>query len=172
MAKSIAPKISQRGAQGIQSLIFLASFILSALLGLASLSVSRLMGLREKLPAPGQSLSSYYVSIQGLLTLFPLDLVLLVYTAFVILVVLTLRVLVEAQLAVNENPERAQTLAAKAEKYIEIALSGVVFFISFEFTTALTSLHTLAGDNVWPIIGICVITTLTARVVMRRVANI
>jgi hypothetical protein len=172
MAKPIAPTISQRGAQGVQSLIFLASFILSAFLGLASLSVSRLLGLREKLPAAGQSLSSYYVSIQGLLTLVPLDLILIIYTVFVILVVITLRVLVEAQLVVKEDPERAQALAGKAEKYIESALYGIVFFITFEFTTALTSLHALFDDNVWPGIGICVITTLTARAVMRRVAHI
>ena len=172
MAEPIAPKISQRGARGIQSLIFLASFILSAFLGLASLSVNRILRLRETLAAAGQLLSSYYVGIQGLLTLVPLDLMLLVYTAFVILVVVTLRILVEAQLSVEENPERAQALARKAEKHIESALNGVVFFITFEFTSALTSLHMLFGDNVWPEIGIYVIVTLTARAVMRRIAHI
>ena len=172
MAKPIAPKISQRGARGIQSLIFLASFILSAFLGLGSLSVSRVLAFRAKLPADGQSLWSYYVSPHGLMTLVPLDLIILAYTTFVTLVVITLRVLVEAQLSVEENPERAQTLAAKAEKYIEMALYGVVFFIILEFSTALTSLSILVQDNVWPGIGICVIATLTVRLVMRRVAHI
>ncbi|MGA2784826.1 MAG: hypothetical protein ABSF09_09040 [Candidatus Bathyarchaeia archaeon] len=172
MAKPIAPKISQRGARGIQSLIFLASFILSAFLGLGSLSVSRVVAFRAKLQADGQSLWSFYVSVHGMLTLVPLDLMLLVYTSFVILVVVTLRVLVEAQLSIEENPERAQALAGKAERYIESALYGVVFFIIFEFTTALTSLQILVQDNVWPGIGICIIATLSTRLVIRKVAHI
>jgi hypothetical protein len=95
-------------------LIFLASFILSAFLGLGSLSVSRALAFRAKVDA--QSLWSYYVSVHGLLTLVPLDLIIVAYTTFVTLVVITLRVLVEAQLSVEEKPERAQTLTAKAEK--------------------------------------------------------
>ena len=170
MAKSIAPKFSQRGARGIQSLIFLASFILSAFLGLGSLSVSRAIAFRAKVDS--QSLWSYYISRQGLMTLVPLDLILLAYTTFVTLIVITLRVLVEAQLSVEENSERAQTLAGKAEKYIEIALYGLVFFIVFEFTSALTLLQSLIQDDVWPGIGICLITTLTVRLVIRKVAHI
>lgn len=170
MAKPVTTgKFSLRGTRGISSLIFLASFILSALLGLASISVSRVLDLRAKIPP--NELLSYYVSVQGLLTLVPLDLLLLGYTFFVILVIITLRILADAQISAEEKPEQAQRLADKAEKYIERALNGLVFFIAFEFLSALTSLHILIEDNYWFAIAICLIVALIGRHIMHRMTT-
>jgi len=171
MAKSITTgKFSRRGTRGIQSLIFLASFILSAFLALASISVTRILDLRAKIPT--NELLPFYVSAQGLLTFVPLDLLVLGYTFFVILVIITLRILADAQLATEDNLEHAQALADKAEKYIEWALNGLVFFIAFEFSSALTSLHILIGDNYWVAIAICVLVALIARSIMHRITHI
>ncbi len=170
MAKPTATgKFSRRGTRGISSLIFLASFILSAFLALASISVTRVLGLRAKIPT--NELLPYYVSTQGLLTFVPLDLMLLGYTFFVILVIITLRILADAQIATDDNPEHAQALAGKAEKYIEWALNGLVFFIAFEFSSALTSLHILIADNYWVEIAICVLVALIARSIMHRMTR-
>ena len=166
------PKISQRGTRGIQSLIFLASFILSALLGLGSLSVSRVLDVRSKLPPGGSALLPYFLSTQGFLTLLPLDILLVAYACSVILVVFTLRILAEAQLAIEENPTHAQELAEKAEKHIELALNTLVFFIVFEFATVLTSLHILFEEDYWPVIGICLVVALASRSLMRRMTHI
>jgi hypothetical protein len=163
-------KFSRKGTRGIQSLIFLASFILSAFLALATLTVNRIVGLRAQLPP--NELSSVYASVQGMLTFVPLDLMMLGYTFFVILVIVTLRILAEAQIAGDENLQQAQELAGKAEKYIEWALNGLVFFIAFEFSSALTWLHILADDNVWPAIAICILVALIARSVMHRITHI
>ena len=171
MAKSITTgKFSRRGTRGIQSLIFLASFILSAFLALASISVTRILDLRAKIPA--NELSSYYVSSQGLLTFVPLDLLVLGYTFFVILVIITLRILADAQIAAEDSPEHAQALADRAEKYIEWALNGLVFFIAFEFSSALTALHILIEDNYWVAIAICILIALIARSIMHRITHI
>jgi len=165
-------KISQRGARGIQSLIFLASFILSALLALGSLSVTRVINTRAKLPPGGQALLPYFLSAQGLMTLVPLDLLLGAYACSVILVVFTLRILADAQLVAEENPERARALAGKSEKYIEWALNLLVFFIVFEFATVLTLFHVLFGDDYWPGIGICLAIAFVSKSAMRRITKV
>ncbi len=173
MGKSVSgTKISKRGARGIQSLIFVASFILSALLALGNLSVGRVLGMRAKLIASNQPLLPYYLSLQGLQTLVPLDLFLILYTASAILVVITLRVLAEAQLTVDEKPEHAQALAVKAGKYIEWALNGVVFFMALEFSSTLTSFYIIFQDNYWAAIMLCAGVALCARYLMHKVANI
>jgi len=136
------------------------------------MSVSRVLGMRAKITASGQSLLTYYLSPRGFLTLFPTDLLLLAYTACVILVVITLRVLADAQLTVEENPEHAQKLAAKAERYIEWALNSVVFFMAVEFSSTLTSVFVIFEDNVWPAIAICGGVALCARYVMRKVIHL
>ena len=161
---------SRRGTRGISSLIFLASFILSAFLALASISVTRILGLRAKIPQ--NELLPYYVSPQGLLTFVPLDLLVLGYTFFVILVIITLRILADAQISAEDSPEHAQALAGKAEKYIEWALNGLVFFIAFEFSSALTSLHILIEDNYWAAIAICVVVALITRSIMHQMTHI
>src|SRR5208337_2529372 len=171
MAKpSPTGKFSRRGTRGVSSLIFLASFILSAFLALASISVTRILNLRAKIPQ--NELLANYVSAQGLLTYVPLDLLMLGYTFFVILVIITLRILADAQIATEDNPEHAQALANRAEKYIEWALNGLVFFIAFEFSSALTSLHILIEDNYWVAIAICILVALIARSIMHRMTHI
>jgi hypothetical protein len=165
-------KFAQKGTRGISSLIFLASFILSAFLALGTLTTNRALGLRASIPG-GQGLLQFYVSGQGLLTLVPLDLILLIYTFFIILDIVTLRVLAEAQIAAEENPEHAQRLAGKAEKYIDWALSGLVFFITVEFSSALSSLHILIeGDNFWVLSAISVIVAMIARSIMHRLTDV
>jgi hypothetical protein len=163
-------KFSRKGTRGISSLIFLASFILSAFLALASISVTRILDLRTKIPQ--NELLPYYISAQGLLTFVPLDVLVLGYTFFVILVIITLRILADAQIAAEDNPEHAQTLADKAERYIEGALNGLVFFIVFEFSSALTSLHILVQDNYWVAIAISILVALIARSIMHRITDV
>jgi len=163
--------ISKKGARGVGSLIFVASFLLSALLALGSMSVSRIYGTRTRLLASGQPLLPYYLSVRGFLTLLPLDILLLAYTVCVILVVITLRILAQAQLTAEENPQHAQKLAAKAEKYIERTLNGVVFFMAFEFLTTLNSVYILFEDNFWPAIALCAAIAYFARYLMHRVIN-
>jgi hypothetical protein len=164
-------KFAQRGTRGISSLIFLASFILSAFLALGTLTTNRALGLRASLPG-GQGLLQYYVSGEGLLTLVPLDCMLLIYTFFIILDIVTLRVLAEAQIAAEENPEHAQELAGKAEKYIDWALSGLVFFITVEFSSALSSLHILIVDNFWILLVISAKVAVIVRSIMHRITQV
>lgn len=128
--------------------------------------------MRAKLLAAGQPLLQTYFSDQGFTTLLPLDLILVMYTVSIILMVVTLRVLAEAQLSVEENPERGQTLAAKAEKYIEWVLNAVVFFMALEYLSTLTSFYMIFQDSYWAAMVLCVIVALCARYVMRKVLKI
>ena len=134
--------------------------------------MTRVLNARSKLPPGGQALLSYFLSAQGFLTLVPLDMLLVAYACSVVLVVFTLRILADAQLVAEENPERAQSLAGKAEKYIEWALNLLVFFIVFEFATVLTLFHALFGDDYWPGIAICFVIAFMARSAMRRITKI
>jgi hypothetical protein len=72
----------------------------------------------------------------------------------------------------EENLEHAELLAGKAEKYIEYALSGLVFFIAFEFSSGLSSLHILLDDDVWFGIAISVSAALIARYGIRKITHI
>ena len=168
---SSSKKISQRGTHGIQSLIFLASFILSALLGLGSLSVSRAVSVQSKFVG-SESLSNYYFSLEGFLTLVPLDLLLVAYACSIILVVFTLRILAEAQLLAEEDSDRARSLSERAEKYIEWALNALVFFVTLEFSSILAWMHIFFATDLWPVIAMCLSVALMARVIMRKKTNV
>jgi hypothetical protein len=109
----------------------------------------------------------------GLLTLVPWDLFLLTYVSTLFLVLITLRVLAEAQMSLEQHPKRAEALMAKAERYVDWAVTGTVFFTAFEFlSTPFFLRFVIFSDNFWPYLVVSLAIALCIRYVMHRVMNI
>ena len=107
-----------------------------------------------------------YFSFRGLLTVVPLDLVLLLYIASVMIAIVTIKILAEAQLA--EDPGRADALILKADKYLAWILSLLVFFMIFEYSSALEFMQLLSSGNLLILLALDAIAALVVSRFLQR----
>jgi hypothetical protein len=118
------------------------------------------------------SLKEYFDSY-GLKMLIPHDLVLLAYSAAVILLVITIFVLARALLAVEEkDQERVKRLTDAGMKYFRYVLTLLIFFIVIHWIEeSLFPFGTLFQENMWVIIGIALVITGAIRTLLGRVVR-
>jgi len=149
------------GKRTIQVLVFAAGLLIGPLLALGSTSIGRVNDYRpiwEKaadLPpldlfaprnfATMQAYLKYYFSPEGLVTLIPLDIVLIIYIGSVLLAIITIKLLAEAQLA--EDPNRVDALVLRADKYLGWILSLLIFFMILEYSTSVEFIQILTSGN-------------------------
>jgi len=96
-------------------------------------------------PATLKAYLDRYFSIRGLVTIVPLDLVLVLYIASVMIAIITIKILAEAQL--TDDPRRADGLILKADKYLGWILSLLIFFMILEYGSALEFVQILSSGN-------------------------
>jgi len=169
---------SHPGKKTIQVLIFAAGLLIGPLLALGSTTIGRIDAYRptwiqaaglppEDMFAP-KSLAvmrayfGYYFSYTGVLTLIPLDVVLLIYIGSVLLSVVTIKILAEAQLA--EDPNRVDALVLRADKYLGWILSLLFFFMIVEYSSSVEFVRILVSGNFL----LFVIASLAATVVVSK----
>ena len=158
--KSETPQLTTHpGRRSIQVLIFAAGLLISPLLALGSTTISRIIAVKPqwdrglppedmftaKDPATLKAYLDYYFSLRGLVTVVPLDLMLLLYIASVMIAIITIKILAEAQL--TDDPQRADALILKADKYLGWILSLLIFFMLMEYGSALEFVQILASGN-------------------------
>jgi len=105
--------------------------------------------------------------------LIPHDLVLLAYSAAVVLLVITIFVLARALLAVEEKDQgRVKRLTDAGMKYFRYVLTLLIFFIVIHWIEeSLFPFGTIFQENMWVIIGIAVIITTAIRTLLGRVVR-
>ena len=170
------------GKKTIQVLIFAAGLLIGPLLALGSTTISRIDSYRptwtqaaglppEDVFAPKslavmQAYFGYYFSPEGILTLVPLDAVLLIYIGSVLLSVVTIKILAEAQLA--EDPNRVDALVLKADKYLGWILSLLFFFMIVEYSSSVEFVRILVSGNFLMFILIALAATYVVSKFMRK----
>jgi hypothetical protein len=162
---------SHPGRRSIQVLIFAAGLLISPLLALGSTTISRISNVRPlyekglpplnlfatKDPTILKAYLDRYFSLQGLVTIVPLDLMILLYITSVMIAIITIKVLAEAQL--TDNPEHADALILKADKYLGWILSLLIFFMIMEYGSALEFLQILSSGNFLILLAIAAVAT-------------
>jgi hypothetical protein len=160
------------GRRTIQVLIFAAGLLISPLLALGSETINRMAAERPiwqkglppedmfvpKDPATMKAYLDYYFSYQGLVTIVPMDLMLLLYIASVMIAIVTIKVLAEAQL--TDDQEKADTLILRADKYLGWILSLLIFFMFVEYGSSLEILRIIASGNFLVFLAISLVATL------------
>ena len=96
-------------------------------------------------PATMKAYLDTYFSFRGLLTIVPLDFTLLLYIVSVMIAIITIKILAEAQL--TDDPERADALILKADKYLGWILSLLIFFMILEYSSSLEFMQIVASGN-------------------------
>jgi len=109
-------------------------------------------------PATMKAYLDYYFSLRGLLTIVPLDLTLLLYIASVMIAIITIKILAEAQL--TDDPQRADGLILKADKYLGWILSLLIFFMILEYSSSLEFIQIVASGNFLILLAVGLIATL------------
>ena len=109
-------------------------------------------------PATMKAYLDYYFSLRGLLTIVPLDLTLLLYIASVMIAIITIKILAEAQL--TDDPQRADALILKADKYLGWILSLLIFFMILEYSSSLEFIQIVASGNFLILLAVGLIATL------------
>jgi len=117
-------------------------------------------------PATLRAYLDRYFSFQGLMTIVPLDLVLLLYIASVMIAIITIKILAEAQL--TDDPQRADALILKADKYLGWILSLLIFFMIMEYSSALEFIQILTSGNFLILVAMSAVATF---VVSRFMTN-
>jgi hypothetical protein len=149
------------GKKTIQVLVFAAGLLIGPLLALGSTTIRRINDYRPvwqkaaDLPpldlfaptkaATMQAYLKYYFSPEGFVTLIPLDIIMMIYIASVLLAIVTIKILAEAQLA--EDPNRVDALILRADKYLGWILSLLVFFMILEYGTSVEFIRILSSGN-------------------------
>jgi len=178
--KGVPPQTEHPGRRTIQVLIFAAGLLIAPLLALGGTTIGRMAAERPvwqkglppedlfipKDPATLKAYLDYYFSYQGLVTIVPIDLMLLLYIASVMIAIITIKVLAEAQL--TDDQERAEVLILRADKYLGWILSLLIFFMIMEYTSSLEILRILASGNFLLLLIIDAVATL---VVSRLMTN-
>jgi len=175
--KAETPQLSEHpGRRSIQVLIFAAGLLISPLLSLGGTTISRITAVRPiweqglppvniftaKDPTVLRAYFDRYFSYRGLITIIPLDLMLLLYIASVMIAIVTIKVLAEAQL--TDDPQRADALILRADKYLGWILSLLIFFMIMEYGSALEFIQILVSGN---FLILLVITTAATLIVSR-----
>ena len=171
------------GKRTIQVLVFAAGLLIGPLLALGSITIGRINDYRpiwEKaagLPpldlfaprnvATMQAYLKYYFSPEGFVTLIPLDIVLIIYIGSVLLAIVTIKILAEAQLA--EDPNRVDALVLRADKYLGWILSLLIFFMILEYGSSVEFLQILTSGNFLIFIILDLAATVAVSYYMRRV---
>ena len=164
----------------IQVLIFAAGLLIGPLLSLGSSAISRILTVRAlwehdlppmdlfsaKEPTIMRAYIDAYFSFRGLLTVVPLDMVLLLYIASVMIAIVTIKILAEAQLA--DDPKRADALILKADKYLAWILSLLVFFMIFEYSSALEFMQLLSSGNLLILLALDAVAALVVSRFLQR----
>jgi hypothetical protein len=111
-----------------------------------------------------------YFSLFGLTTLVPHDLILLMYSAAVIMSIACILLLAEALLAVDERKhKKAKQLTERAMKYFAWILTLLIFFITIQWMEeSLFPFGNIFQDNMWIILGIATAITVVVRMFVNR----
>ena len=161
-------------------MIFAAGLLISPLLSLGSTTIGRINAIRPlweaglppanlftaKDPATIKAYLDNYFSLRGLLTIVPLDLTLLLYIASVMIAIITIKILAEAQL--TDDPQRADALILKADKYLGWILSLLIFFMILEYSSALEFMQIVASGNFLILLAVCLAATFVVSRFMTR----
>jgi len=170
------------GKKTIQVLIFAAGLLIGPLLALGSTTISRIDSYRPiwiqaahlppedmfspKSLAVMRAYFAYYFSYSGVLTLIPLDAVLLIYIGSVLLSLVTIKILAEAQLA--DDPDRVDALVLRADKYLGWILSLLFFFMIVEYSSSVEFVRILVSGDFLTFIVIALAATLIVSKFMRK----
>ena len=170
------------GKKTIQVLIFAAGLLIGPLLALGSTTISRIDAYRPiwiqaaglpsediftpKSLAVMRGYFAYYFSHTGALTLIPLDVVLLIYIGSVLLSLVTIKILAEAQLA--EDPNRVDALVLRADKYLGWILSLLFFFMIVEYSSSVEFVRILVSGNFLFFIVAALAATMVVSKFMRK----
>lgn len=172
--------VEHPGRRSIQVLIFAAGLLISPLLALGATTISRIAAERPiwqkglppedlfipKSPATMKAYLDYYFSYQGLVTVVPMDLMLVLYIASVMIAIITIKILAEAQL--TDDPQRMDVLVLRADKYLGWILSLLIFFMIMEYSSALEIVRILASGNFLILFGIDLATAVVVSRFMSR----
>jgi hypothetical protein len=111
-----------------------------------------------------------YFSLFGLKTLVPHDIILLMYSAAVIMSIACILLLAEALLAVDERKhKKAKQLTERGMKYFGWILTFLIFFITIQWMEeSLFPFGSIFQDNMWIILGIATVITVVVRVLVNR----
>jgi hypothetical protein len=111
-----------------------------------------------------------YFSLFGLKTLVPHDVVLLMYSAAVIMSIACILLLAEALLAVDEKKhKKAKQLTERGMRYFGWILTLLIFFITIQWMEeSLFPFGNILQDNMWIILGIATLITVVVRVLVNR----
>jgi len=168
------------GRRTIQVLIFAAGLLISPLLALGATTISRIAAERPiwqkglppedlfipKDPATMKAYLNYYFSYQGLITIVPLDLMLVLYIASVMIAIITIKILAEAQL--TDDQRRMDTLILRADKYLGWILSLLIFFMIIEYSSSLEIVRILMSGNFLILFAIAAAASLAVSRFMSR----
>jgi hypothetical protein len=111
-----------------------------------------------------------YFSHYGLNMLIPHDLLLLAYSAAVILSVISIVLLAQALISFeNKESHQVKYLTEKGMKYFRWVLTLVIFFIVVNWMEeSLFPFGTIFQENMWIILGIATIITVLVRVALGK----
>jgi hypothetical protein len=114
-----------------------------------------------------------YFNLYGLKILIPHDILLLAFSATVILSVCSIILLARALLAVEEKEQvKAKQLTDSGMRYFGWVLTLVIFFIAIHWMEeSLFPFGTIFQENMWIIIGIAIAITIVARRIVHRVIS-
>jgi hypothetical protein len=175
------------GKRTIQVLVFAAGLLIGPLLGLGGTTIGRINDMRpiwEKaagLPpenlfgfgftprdlATMQAYLNYYFSPAGFVTLIPMDIVMIIYIGSVLLAIVTIKILAEAQLA--EDPNRVDALVLRADKYLGWILSLLLFFMILEYGTVVEFIRIVTSGNFLVFLTLDLAATVAVSYYIRRV---
>jgi len=177
----------ERARKGIEARILIAGLVLVVLLLLWQFYIGEIRDVRtqwqnlltrqlcgagkycEVTSLPPLSVSDYF-GVYGLKMLIPHDLILLMYSATVIMSIAAILLLAEALLAVDERKhEKAKRLTERGMRYFRWTLTLLMFFIVIQWMEeSLFPFGNIFQDNMWIILGIAAMITVGVRLLVNR----
>ena len=177
----------EKARKGIEARILIAGLILVVLLLLWQFYIGEIRDVRthwqnlvtqelcggkycEVTSLPPLSVGNYF-GPYGLKMLIPHDLILLMYSAAVIMSIVCILLLAEALLALDENKhKKAKQLTERGMKYFGWVLTLLMFFIVIQWMEeSLFPFGNIFQDNMWIILGIAAIITVMVRLLVNRI---
>lgn len=176
----------EKARKGIEARILTAGLVLVVLLLLWQFYIGEINNVRnqwqteimneltggkfaEVTSLPPLSVGEYF-SLFGLKTLIPHDIILLLYSAAVIMSIACILLLAEALLAVDERKhKKAKQLTERGMKYFGWILTLLIFFITIQWMEeSLFPFGSIFQGNMWIILGIATMITVVVRMLVNR----
>jgi hypothetical protein len=177
---------SEKARKGIEARILIAGLVLVVLLLLWQFYIGEIRDVRtqwqnlvtrelcggkycEVASLPPLSVRDYF-GVYGLKMLIPHDLILLMYSATVIMSIACILILAEALLAVDESKhKKARELTERGMKYFRWILTLLMFFIVIQWMEeSLFPFGNIFQDNMWIILGVAALITVGVRLLVNK----